>query len=150
MGKREGEFAPYYRRRHELSTQLGVLMWGARVVIPPPLRKDVLEELHSTHMGIVKTKALARSYFYFPGIDGAIEKMVKSCPKCVHHIKTPPEVQLQSWNVTETPWERIQREVGAVYSRSSNDAHILSRAHIRRRNVASPCRPNAKHAHKSR
>ena len=106
-GEREGEFAPYYRRRHELSTQLGVLMWGARVVIPPPLRKDVLEELHSTHMGIVKTKALARSYFYFPGIDGAIEKMVKSCPKCVHHIKTPPEVQLQSWNVTETPWERI-------------------------------------------
>ena len=86
-GEREGEFAPYYRRRHELSTQLGVLMWGARVVIPPPLRKDVLEELHSTHMGIVKTKALARSYFYFPGIDGAIEKNGKKLSKmCTSHI----------------------------------------------------------------
>ena len=59
-----------------------------------------------TH-GNFKTKALARSYFYFPGIDGAIAKMVKSCPKCVHHIKTPQEVKLQSWNVTETPWEQI-------------------------------------------
>ena len=33
----EGEYAAYYRRRNELSTQLGCLMWGARVIIPPPL-----------------------------------------------------------------------------------------------------------------
>ena len=55
----------------------------------------------------MQTKALARSYFYYPGIDSDIEKMIKSCPLCVHHIKTPPEVTLQSWNTTETPWERI-------------------------------------------
>ena len=33
--------------------------------------------------------------------------MIRACPKCVTHLKTPPETQLQSWNSTEAPWERV-------------------------------------------
>ena len=54
----------YTRRKEELSVQHGVLMWGARVVVPPKGRDTLLKELHETHPGIVKMKALARSYIW--------------------------------------------------------------------------------------
>ena len=101
------EFVLYYRRRTDLSTQLGCLLWRARVAIPPSQCAAVLEEIHKTHAGIVRSKALARSYFWWPNLDNDIEQIIKSCLKCVTYIKNPPEVQLQSWNVTESPWERV-------------------------------------------
>ena len=85
----KGEFTPYYRRREEISTQAEYLFWGSCVIIPPRLQKSVLDEIHETHMGIVKTKSLARSHFYFPGIDAQIEKMCRNCNNCVAHLKTP-------------------------------------------------------------
>ena len=53
---------PYYHRRSELTSHQGCLLWGARVIIPPSLQRNVLDELHSSHCGIVRTKELARSY----------------------------------------------------------------------------------------
>lgn len=32
------EFIPYTRRQEELSTQEGCILWGGRVVVPPPGR----------------------------------------------------------------------------------------------------------------
>ena len=47
-------------RRNELSLHHGCVIWGARVVVPHKLRPHLLED--TGHLGVVKTKALARSY----------------------------------------------------------------------------------------
>ncbi|XP_053238226.1 uncharacterized protein K02A2.6-like, partial [Podarcis raffonei] len=70
------EFAGYTTRKHELSAHKGCLLWGSRVVVPQSLRKRVLTALHETHPGVVRMKALARSYVLWPGIDGEIEDPV--------------------------------------------------------------------------
>ena len=54
---------PYWKCRLELSLEDECVMWGIRVVIPHKLRKKVLQELHQSHVGIVRMKSLARSYF---------------------------------------------------------------------------------------
>ena len=55
------QMKPYQRRRDELSIQDGCILWGNRVVIPPPGRAKVIEELHEGHPGATRMKALARS-----------------------------------------------------------------------------------------
>ena len=101
------EIKPYYRRRYELSTEGGCVLWGCRVVVPIQGRKSTLKMLHETHPGIVKMKALARGYVWWPGMDGEIEACVKECTTCQLSRKEPPPVPLHPWEWPRKPWSRV-------------------------------------------
>lgn len=45
--------SPYLVRRSELNLMQGCVMWGNRVIVPPKLRQQVLEELHTGDLGVV-------------------------------------------------------------------------------------------------
>ncbi|XP_049524984.1 uncharacterized protein K02A2.6-like [Dermacentor silvarum] len=106
-GKLEEEFKPFVRRQHELSEYRGCLLWGCRAVVPNQARSHVLELLHSTHPGIVRMKALARSTVWWPGIDGDIEKKVRACQRCQETRPEPPRARLHPWEYAKNPWSRI-------------------------------------------
>jgi len=74
---------PFYNRRDELIFENKILMWGYRIIIPSSLTGILLKKLHGSHMGIVKMKSLARSYFWWPYLDLDIETLVKNCVVCV-------------------------------------------------------------------
>ncbi len=82
---------PYSNRKNELSIQGGCLLGGNRVVIPPQGRTRILGKLHDTHPGIIKMKALARSYVWWPNMDKGIEETISLCPTCQAAQKTPPQ-----------------------------------------------------------
>lgn len=73
------------------------LMFEHRVVIPPTLRQQILNDLHAAHVGIVKMKGMARSFVYWPGIDGDIEKIAKSCAECAQQAHVPPKFRSHHW-----------------------------------------------------
>ena len=98
---------PFFVRRDEITLQSGCLMWGIRVIVPPKLRPQVLEELHQGHMGVVKMKALARSYIWWPGIDKEIELTAKSCSGCQLTQREPSTVPVHPWEWPSLPWQRI-------------------------------------------
>ena len=52
----------------------GTVLWGVRVAVPSKLRKQVLDELHQGHPGVVQMKALARSYVWLPELEGELGK----------------------------------------------------------------------------
>ncbi|XP_060098658.1 uncharacterized protein LOC132574313, partial [Heteronotia binoei] len=88
-------------------SEAGCLLWGSRVVVPPPLQKRVLESLHETHPGIVRMKALARSYVWWPGMDGEIETWVRRCQTCQESRPAPPSAPATRWESTRKPWSRL-------------------------------------------
>lgn len=51
------EIKPFYNRREELSVESDILLWGYRTVIPSSLTRNLMDELHGSHMGIVKLKS---------------------------------------------------------------------------------------------
>lgn len=101
------ELKPYHNRRHELYCELGCIMWGHRVIIPATCRNKVISELHDPHMGMVKTKSLARSYAWWPGIDEAVEAMCRECPVCAAVADAPPAHAPRPWPWPSRPWSRL-------------------------------------------
>ncbi|XP_055307990.1 uncharacterized protein K02A2.6-like [Sitodiplosis mosellana] len=84
------EFEPFRHRHLELSVEADCILWGYRTVIPTKLREKVLQVLHQSHLGIVKTKSLARSYVWWPKLDFDIEQLIKGCESC-HKVLPNPE-----------------------------------------------------------
>ena len=70
-------------------------------------RDTLLDELHDTHPGIVKMKAVARSYLWWPGLDREIEMRVKGCNICQIYNKQPPVSPLHPWEWPGHTWHRI-------------------------------------------
>ncbi|XP_052696239.1 uncharacterized protein K02A2.6-like [Crassostrea angulata] len=104
---KDGELAPYYSRRSELSIHHGCIMWGVRVIIPTKLRNLVISQIHERHLGVVKMKTLARSFCWWPGIDQDIETIAKRCNGCQQNQNSPKGAPLNAWEWPTKPWERI-------------------------------------------
>ncbi|KAK0139329.1 hypothetical protein N1851_024035 [Merluccius polli] len=104
---RDPAFQPYAVRKTELSVQDGCVLWGSRVVVPPLGRDALLQQLHHGHIGITRMKALARSYFWWPGLDADIEAVVKRCVACQEHRNSPAPAPLHPWEWPSKPWQRI-------------------------------------------
>lgn len=103
----DSELRPFFQRRHELSVQQKCLLWGMRVVVPPTLRRKMLNELHNSHPGIVRMKELGRSYVWWPSFDTDIEETAKSCNDCQQQRNNPCAAQAHPWVWPTKPWQRI-------------------------------------------
>ena len=92
-------FAPYFRVRHELSIEQGVLLWNNRVIIPLVLRQALLQELHSCHVGTNRRKPAARSYFWWPSLDTGVVAMCAPAKKPLH-----------PWVFPSKPFKRVHMD----------------------------------------
>ncbi|GFR34009.1 uncharacterized protein K02A2.6 [Trichonephila clavata] len=78
-----------------------------------PLLKALREEecsgreLHAGHLGIVKMKAIARSFVYWKNINKDIEEAAKNCVDCARYKANPTKAKVHYWEYPSMPWGRI-------------------------------------------
>ena len=109
------EFKPFKSRRGERTVLNGCILWGARVVIPTQGQKSVLDELHETHLGASKMKALARSYIWWPKMDSEIEEIARKCCNCQQTSTAPAKAPLHPWEWPAQPWSRLHLDFAGPY-----------------------------------
>ena len=71
----------YWNTRTQLSVEDDLILYGCRLLIPSPMRRQVLDQLHESHQGTVRTKERAR-LVYWPGMEVDIENTILSCKLC--------------------------------------------------------------------
>ncbi|XP_037943047.1 uncharacterized protein K02A2.6-like [Teleopsis dalmanni] len=101
------KFKPFVNKIQELSVNAQCLLGGGRVIIPAIQRPRILEMLHEVHQGMSAMKAVARSYFWWPGLDEDIEMLARRCEKCACNKKNPPVAAGKPWPATLRPWSRL-------------------------------------------
>ena len=109
------ELKPYGSRQQEITMQDDCLLWGIRVIVPSILRKALLRESHADHPGIVRMKSVARGYMWWPGMDGEIEAMAKSCEACHQAKQAPPKALLTPWSWPSKPWQRVHLDFAGPF-----------------------------------
>ncbi|BHF62582.1 hypothetical protein SprV_0200556400 [Sparganum proliferum] len=102
-----GDLRQLFLRRASLSVVDSCLMFADRVVIPSSLRPTVLRQFHAAHPGTSRMKSIARSFAYWPGIDGDIDDLVRRCSRCQQAAKMPPRQPPVPWEPPERPWSRV-------------------------------------------
>ena len=114
----------------QLSIAHGILLQGARMVIPPSLVKKVVHIGHEGHQGIVKTKQLLRSLVWFPNMDKLIEKHITKCTSCQASVNTPIQEPMQSTVLPNYPWQCVDVDFigplpsGVIYLLFFNCSHL--------------------------
>ena len=103
------EWSPYFRRAQELSTHQGCVLWGNRVVIPPKLRREILDTLHEAHPGMSRMKSLARQYLWWPKLDAEVEKLCGACEECLQQ-RPNRRVEMRPWPFPGGPWQRLHMD----------------------------------------
>ena len=90
----------------QLDKEDGCIMRGCQLIVPEPWQATTLQLLHSSHSGVVKMKALARSYIWWPCIDVQIERIAQHCGQCEENARQPTRAQLRPWLFPQEPWSR--------------------------------------------
>ncbi|XP_048481336.1 uncharacterized protein K02A2.6-like [Plutella xylostella] len=98
---------PYFNCKNDLEIDNGCLMRGHRIIIPQVYRTRMIHELHKGHLGVVKTKSLARTKMWWPGIDGDIQRSVLACSTCSALRPAPPAAPPAPWPRDPAPWTRL-------------------------------------------
>jgi hypothetical protein len=91
----------------EYTLEAGILYKGQWVKIAKILQKQVLDELHQTHIGITRMKQLACRYVYWKGINTGTEQVSKTCQPCAAVKTNPAKVPVHPWDEPKGKWDRI-------------------------------------------
>ena len=111
------QFWPYKLIRDELSVANGIVLRGDRIVMPKKLQKKIINIAHSSHQGIVKTKALLRETVWFPGIDKQVETAVRECIPCQASTRSKsPHAPLKMTPLAEGPWEEVSADFHQIFT----------------------------------
>ncbi|XP_055613887.1 uncharacterized protein K02A2.6-like [Uranotaenia lowii] len=99
----------------EFSLQKGCLLRGIRVYIPDVLRQRVLQELHSTHFGVTRTKSLARGYCWWSGMDRQIEELISNCAECQSVRPDSWKAKPHCWEPATEPFQRVHADFAGPF-----------------------------------
>ena len=74
------ETRPYWNYRDEISCYEGLMFKGDRIIVPHSLRPEILQRIHTAHLGIEKCRARARSAVFWPGGVGIQVQYLSATP----------------------------------------------------------------------
>ena len=89
----------------------GVVLRGERIAILPSMRKEMLEKIHHGHMGIEKSKRLARDTLYWPGMNSQITDTVSRCTIRLEHRRQNAKEPMIHFRVPTKPWKLVATDL---------------------------------------
>ena len=97
----------FWEARENLRYSDGVILYKDRIVIPPSLRRQIVENLHSAHQGVSSMYSRAQTIVYWPTLTADLEEARDACRSCHRnapsHAKLPPTAP----EIPTTPFQMI-------------------------------------------
>ena len=106
----QGDLRPYWSYRDDLAVIDGVVMKGRQIVIPTVLKQQVLDQLHTNHLGTKKNKVTHKS-IYWAGINTDIKNHIKNCTTCLEFQQMQPKEKILHHDIPLRPWEVLGMDI---------------------------------------
>ena len=80
---------------------------GEKILIPTTLRTEMIQKIHTCHLGVEKTKQRTRNILFWPGMATDIENHIAMCPVCTPKAKSNPKEPLLPHSIPSRPWQKV-------------------------------------------
>jgi len=101
----------YWPWRNEIGVCDEFLFVGSKLMVPMSKQTEILQKLHKSHQGIVKTKALAKTVVFWPGINNQIEEMIQSCVQCRENIEQQCRQPMMASEIPKYPFHTVAADL---------------------------------------
>ena len=101
----------YVKCHDELSIQDGILFKGSRIIIPTLLRKEMIQRVHESHLGVESCLRRAREVFYWPLLNSEIKDYVSNCSVCNTLQPSQTREPLTVHEIPERPWSKVATDL---------------------------------------
>lgn len=112
------DLIPYWSYKDEIACIDGLLYKGQKLIVPKSMRPEMLDLIHSSHMGVVKCKSRARDVIFWPGMSSQIEDKVLSCSQCAETQNKNPKEPMVPVDLPERPWAKIASDIFELNSQN--------------------------------
>ena len=100
------EVKPYFQVRDEITAHNGLLFKGERLIVPAKLRKEMMEKIHLSHLGIEGCLRRAREVFYWPRLK-ELKDFILKCDICNLYKPAQPREPLMPHEIPSRPWQKV-------------------------------------------
>ena len=108
----------YYDVRDELTVQDSLVFKGPLIVIPNTLRKEMIELVHSTHIGTEGCLRRARDIMYWPRMSTQLKDYVSKCDVCMAHRPQQSKEPIQQHEFAARPWSKVGADLCELKGRT--------------------------------
>ena len=110
---------PFWNMRSQLAIDEkdGMIVAGARIVIPAECRQPLLQDLINMHQGATKLRQRARLTVYWPGMDIDITNAARSCQSCTEKLPSLPREPLIQHQAATRPFEQLHSDLATINGR---------------------------------
>lgn len=119
----------YWKYKEDLTTHDGIIIKSNRIVVPPSMRSEILEILHSNHQGIEYTTKFARQTVFWPNIKSHINDKIARCSTCLKYAPKQQNPPMLSHDVPKSPFERVSIDICELVINEKNRKFLITVDH---------------------
>ena len=102
----------YYDSRDELTVQGDLVFKSHQLVVPLCLRKEMMEAIHASHIGIEGCIRRARESLYWPRMSAELKAYISKCDVCLtNRDYNPGKEPLMQHELIARPWSKVSADL---------------------------------------
>ena len=99
--------SPFYEKRSQLIVDNGLVFARERLVVPTSMKKEMLTQIHRSHIGIEGCLWRAREVLYWPLMNAEVKGLVSKRPTCQAHQPAQCREELKPYPIPFRPGETV-------------------------------------------
>ena len=96
-----------WKQKDQLHVADGILFCDDQIVVPRSMRRTILDKLHESHIGIVKTKEHARKVVFWPRMGRDIEEYISKCRICQKYQPNNQKKSMMPHQIPNRAWKKV-------------------------------------------
>ena len=109
------EIQPYWTFHEEMTIEDGLLLKGTCIIVPHTLHPEMIQLLHTGHLGLEKCLNKVKQSTYWPGLCEELKDLVTDCTTCLKFSAQKPTClsnrQYTGNEITVHPWSKLASDI---------------------------------------